>query len=51
VAVMAFFIAFLVAQSRVEARIHNAFEVTWGAVLGSLVALTVYLFVRSHLVL
>lgn len=51
VAVMAFFIAFLVAQSRVEARIHTAFEVTWGAVLGSLVALTVYLFVRSHLVL
>jgi diacylglycerol kinase (ATP) len=51
VAVMAFFIAFLVAQSRVEARIHTAFEVTWGALLGSLVALAVYLFVRTHLVL
>lgn len=49
VAAMAYFIAFLVAQSRVEARIHNVFEVTWGAVLGSLVALAVYLFVRSHL--
>jgi diacylglycerol kinase (ATP) len=51
VAVLAFFIAFLVAQSRVEARIHTAFEVTWGAVLGGLVALAVYLLVRSHLVL
>lgn len=51
VAVLGYFIAFLVAQSRVEARIHTAFEVTWGAVLGGLVALAVYLLVHSHLVL
>lgn len=51
VAVLAFFIAFLVAQSRVEARIHTALEVGWGAALGGLVALAIYLLVRSHLVL
>ncbi|HEV3152585.1 MAG TPA: diacylglycerol kinase [Candidatus Baltobacteraceae bacterium] len=51
VAVLAYFVAFLVGQSRVEARIHNVFEVTWGAVLGTLVALAVYVLVRPHLVL
>lgn len=51
VAVLAYFVAFLVAQSRVEARIHSAFEVTWGAILGTLVALAVFLLVRPHLVL
>lgn len=51
VAVLAYFVAFLVAQSRVEARIHNVFEVTWGAVLGTVVALAVYVLVRPHLVL
>ena len=51
VAVLAYFVAFLVAQSRVEARIHSTFEVTWGAILGTLVALAVYLLVRPHLVL
>lgn len=51
VAVLAYFLAFLVAQSRVEARIHSTFEVTWGAILGTLVALAVYLLVRPHLVL
>lgn len=51
VAVLAYFLAFLVAQSRVEARIHSAFEVTWGAILGTLVALAVFLLVRPHLVL
>lgn len=51
VAVLAYFVAFLVAQSRVEARIHSAFEVTWGAVLGTLVALAVFLLVRPHVVL
>lgn len=51
VAVLAYFVAFLVAQSRVEARIHTAFEVTWGAVLGTLVALAVFLLVRPHLML
>ena len=51
VAALGYFIAFLVAQSRVEARIHSVFEVTWGAVLGGLVVFAVYLLVRSHLVL
>ena len=51
VAALGYFIAFLVAQSRVEARIHSTFEVTWGAVLGGLVVFAVYLLVRSHLVL
>lgn len=51
VAVLAFFVAFLVAQSRVEARIHNVFEVSWGAVLGSLLALGVYLLARPWVVL
>jgi diacylglycerol kinase (ATP) len=51
VAVLAYFVAFLVAQSRVEAGIHSAFEVTWGAILGTLVALAVFLLVRPHLML
>jgi diacylglycerol kinase (ATP) len=46
VAVLAYFVAFLVAQSRVEARIHNVFEVSWGAVLGSLLALAVFVLAR-----
>jgi diacylglycerol kinase (ATP) len=50
-AVLAFFVAFLVAQSRVEARIHSTFEVAWGAILGTLVALAVFLLVRPHLML
>jgi diacylglycerol kinase (ATP) len=50
-ALLAYFVAFLVAQSRVEARIHTTFEVLWGAVLGSLVALAVYVLVRPHVVL
>jgi diacylglycerol kinase (ATP) len=48
---LAYFVAFLVAQSRVEARIHSTFEVLWGAVLGTIVALAVYLLVRPHVVL
>jgi diacylglycerol kinase (ATP) len=50
-AALGFFVAFLVAQTRVEARIHNAFEVLWGAVLGTLVALVIYVLVRPHVVL
>lgn len=46
---LAYFIAFLVAQSRVEAHIHRPLETLWGAVLGTLVALAVYLVVRPHL--
>ncbi|HUZ50767.1 MAG TPA: diacylglycerol kinase [Candidatus Dormibacteraeota bacterium] len=48
---LAYFIAFLVAQSRVEARIHTSMEVLTGAVLGSLAALAIYLLVRPHVVL
>lgn len=50
-ALFAYFLAFLVGQSRVEARIHTAFEVLWGAVLGTVVALAVYVLVRPHVVL
>jgi diacylglycerol kinase (ATP) len=50
-AILAYFAAFLVAQSRVEARIHRPFEVFWGAVLGTLVALAIYVLVRPHVVL
>lgn len=48
IAVLAYFIAFLVAQSRVEARIHRVFEVLWGGVLGTLVSLAVFLLVHWH---
>ncbi|MHB8146427.1 MAG: diacylglycerol kinase [Vulcanimicrobiaceae bacterium] len=48
---LAYFIAFLVAQSRVEARIHTSMEVLSGAVLGSVAALAIYLLVRPHVVL
>ncbi|HEX3672238.1 MAG TPA: diacylglycerol kinase [Candidatus Cybelea sp.] len=50
-AILAYFGAFLVAQSRVEARIHRPYEVFWGAMLGSLVALAIYLLVRPHVML
>jgi diacylglycerol kinase (ATP) len=48
-AILAYFVAFLVAQSRVEARIHSTGEVAAGGVLGVVVALAVYLLARSHL--
>jgi len=50
-AILAYFVAFLVAQSRVEARIHRPFEVFWGAVLGTLAAVAIYLLVRPHVML
>ncbi|MGB6986206.1 MAG: diacylglycerol kinase [Candidatus Aquilonibacter sp.] len=50
-ALLAYFIAFLVAQSRVEAKIHSTGEVLAGSVLGTVVALAVYLLARSHLML
>ncbi len=50
-AILAYFCAFLVAQSRVEARIHRPFEVFWGAVLGTLLAVAIYLLVRPHVML
>ena len=50
-ALLGYLIAALVAQSRVEAKIHSAFEVIWGAILGSVIALTLYLLVHPHVVL
>ncbi|MDQ6823729.1 MAG: diacylglycerol kinase [Candidatus Eremiobacteraeota bacterium] len=47
-ALLAYFVAFLVAQSRVEARIHSLLEVGGGALLGSLVAFVIYLLVHAH---
>lgn len=47
-ALLAYFIAFLVAQTRVEAKIHSAAEVVAGAVLGTVAALAIYLLARSH---
>jgi diacylglycerol kinase (ATP) len=46
---LAYFVAFLVAQSRVEAKIHSSSEALAGAVLGTVVALAVYLIARVHL--
>ena len=50
-AILAYFVAFLVAQSRVEAKIHSVREVVSGGVLGTVVALAIYLLVRPHVVL
>ena len=50
-ALLGYFVAFLVAQSRVEGRIHSSLEVLWGAILGTLVALLLYVLVRPHVVL
>jgi diacylglycerol kinase (ATP) len=50
-AILAYFIAFLTAQSRVESRIHSVFEVLWGGILGTLVALAIFVLVRGHVVL
>ncbi|HEY1428351.1 MAG TPA: diacylglycerol kinase [Candidatus Tumulicola sp.] len=50
-AALGYFVAFLVAQTRVEARIHSAFEVLWGALLGTVVAAAIYVLVRPHVVL
>jgi diacylglycerol kinase (ATP) len=50
-AILGYFVAVLVAQSRVEARIHSVFEVLWGAVLGTVVALAIYILIRPHVVL
>ncbi len=50
-ALLAYFIAFLVAQTRVEAHIHSTAEVVAGAVLGTVAALAIYLLARPHLML
>ena len=50
-ALLGYFVAFLVGQSRVEARIHSAGEVVAGGILGTVVALAIYLLVRPHVVL
>ena len=48
-ALLGYFVAFLVAQARVEAKFHSTIEVARGAILGTVVALAVYLLVRPHL--
>ena len=48
VAILAYGLAALVAQSRVEAQIHSTIEVTWGAALGTVVTLALYLLIRPH---
>jgi diacylglycerol kinase (ATP) len=50
-ALLAYGIAFMVAQSRVEARIHTLFEVLWGGVVGTVVALALYILLRPHVVI
>ena len=50
-AILAYLLAALVAQTRVEARIHRTFEVLWGGILGTLLALAVYVLVRPHVML
>lgn len=50
-ALLGYLIAALVAHSRVEAKIHSVFEVIWGAILGSVIALALYLLVHPHVVL
>ncbi|MCX7903790.1 MAG: diacylglycerol kinase [Caloramator sp.] len=39
---LAFFLAFIVAQSRVEGKIHSIYEVTVGAIIGTLVAIIIF---------
>jgi diacylglycerol kinase (ATP) len=46
VGLIAYFLAFLVSQSRVEGGIHTFSEVAYGAVLGSCVSLAIYMAVR-----
>lgn len=48
---LAYFVAFLVAEARVEAKIHSTGEAVAGAVLGTVAALAIYLLARPHLVL
>jgi diacylglycerol kinase (ATP) len=42
ISTLAFVMALLVAQTRVEAGFHSALEVTYGAVIGALVTLVVF---------
>jgi diacylglycerol kinase (ATP) len=51
VAAIAYFLAFLVSQSRVEAGIHSALEVFLGALLGAGVSYAIFLFIRAPHVL
>ncbi len=48
-AIVAFLMAILIAQSRVEARIHTVKEVIMGAILGSGVTVLIYYLAGSHL--
>jgi diacylglycerol kinase (ATP) len=46
VATLAFFMAFLVAQSRIEGGIHSRWEVAYGGVLGTALTVAIFLIVR-----
>jgi diacylglycerol kinase (ATP) len=46
VALLAYFLAFLVSQSRVEGGIHTGREVISGAVLGTVVSVALFLMIR-----
>jgi len=48
-AALAYFVAVLVAQSRVESGFHTTVETIWGALLGAIVAAALYALVRPHL--
>ncbi|MEO6989906.1 MAG: diacylglycerol kinase [Candidatus Baltobacteraceae bacterium] len=48
IALIAFFLAFLVGQSRVEGGIHSALEVFLGAILGAGISYGIFLVVRPH---
>jgi diacylglycerol kinase (ATP) len=47
IALLAFFLAFLVSQSRVEAGIHSFAETLFGAILGTCVSVGLFLLVRT----
>jgi diacylglycerol kinase (ATP) len=51
VALIAYFLALLISQSRVEAGIHSPFEVFLGAVLGASLSYGIFLFIRAPHVL
>jgi diacylglycerol kinase (ATP) len=46
VALLAYFLAFLVSQSRIEGGIHSVAEVASGAVLGTIVSAGLFLLIR-----
>jgi diacylglycerol kinase (ATP) len=45
---LAFFMAFLVAQSRIEGGIHSRWEVLYGAIVGTALTLAIFIVLRVH---